>query len=57
MKSELKAMNSRKNNAEEQKSDLEDRIMKITESEKYTDIQAKGNQSNKSNFKNMRLME
>lgn len=57
MKSELKAMNSRKNNAEEQKSDLEDRIMKITESEKYTDIQAKGNQSNKSNKKNMRLME
>jgi len=57
MKSELKAMNSRKNNAEEQKSDLEDRIMKITESEKYTDIQAKGNQSNKSNLKNTRLME
>ena len=56
MKSELKAMNSRKNNAEEQKSDLEDRIMKITESEKYTDIQAKGNQSNKSNKKNMRLV-
>ena len=32
MKAELKAMNSRINNAEERISDLEDRIMEITQS-------------------------
>ena len=32
MKSELKAMNSRMNNAEERISDLEDRIMENTQS-------------------------
>ena len=32
MKAELKALNSRKNNAEEWISDLEDRIMEITQS-------------------------
>lgn len=51
MKSGLKAMNSRKNNAEEQKSNLEDRVMKTTASGQQTDIQTKGNQSNKSNKK------
>lgn len=53
MKSGLKAMNSRKNNAEEQKSNLEDRVMKTTASGQQTDIQTKGNQSNKSNKKNI----
>ena len=33
MKAELKMMNSRMNNAEEQISDLEDRIIEIIESE------------------------
>lgn len=41
MKSGLKAMNSRKNNAEEQKSNLEDRVMKTTASGQQTDIQTK----------------
>ena len=41
MKAELKAMNSRMNNAEEQISDLEDRIMKITQSEQQIERQIK----------------
>ena len=39
MKAELKAMNSRINNAEEWISDLEDRIMEITLSEQQTENQ------------------
>ena len=56
MKNTLEAMNRSLCDTEECINNLEDRIMKITESEKYTDIQAKGNQSNKSNKKNMRLV-
>ena len=41
MKAELKAMNSRMNNAEEWISDLEDRIMEITQSEEQTESQMK----------------
>ena len=41
MKAELKAMNSRMNNAEEQISDLEDRIMEITQSGQQTESQIK----------------
>ena len=40
-KAELKAMKNRMNNAEEQISDLEDRIIKITQSEQQTEIQMK----------------
>ena len=36
MKTELKAINSKLNNAEEQISDLKDRIMEITQSEQET---------------------
>ena len=39
MKAELKAINSRMNNAEERMSDLEDRIMEITQSEQQTESQ------------------
>ena len=39
MKSKLKAMNSRMNNAEECISDLEDTIMEITQSEQQTKSQ------------------
>ena len=39
MKAELKAMNSRMNNAEECISDLEDTIMEITQSEQQTKSQ------------------
>ena len=38
-KAELKAMNSRMNNAEEQKSNLKDRIMEITQSGQQTESQ------------------
>ena len=41
MKAELKVMNSRMNNAEEQISDLEDRIIEIIESEWQTESQMK----------------
>ena len=41
MKAELKAMNSRMNNAEEWISDLEDRIMEITQLEQQTETQMK----------------
>ena len=41
MKAELKAMNSRMNNAEEQISHLEDRRMEITKSEQQTESQMK----------------
>ena len=41
MKAELKAMNSRINNAEEQISDLEDRIMEIIQSKEQTESQMK----------------
>ena len=40
-KAELKAMNSRINSAEEQISDLEDRIIEITQSEEKTKSQRK----------------
>ena len=46
MKPELKAMNSRMNNAEEQISDLEDRIMEITQSEQQTESETRKNDSN-----------
>ena len=39
MKAELKAMNSRMNNAEEWMSDLKDRIMEITQSEQQVEYQ------------------
>ena len=39
MKAELKAMSSRMNNAEEWISDLEERIMYITQSEQQTESQ------------------
>ena len=39
MKGELKAINSRLNNVEKQKSDLEDRIMEITQSEQQIESQ------------------
>ena len=38
-KAELKAKDSRMNNAEERKSDLEDKIMEITQSEEQTESQ------------------
>ena len=41
MKAELKAMNSRMNNAEEGINDLEDRIMEISQSEQQTESQIK----------------
>ena len=41
MKAELKAMNSRMNNTEERISDLEDRIMEITQSGQQTESQIK----------------
>ena len=41
MKGELKAMNSRMNNAEERKSELEDRIMEINQLEQQTETQMK----------------
>ena len=41
MKAELKAMNSRMNNSEEQISDQEDRIMEITQLEQQTETQMK----------------
>ena len=41
MKPELKTMNNRMNNAEERISDLEDRIMEITQSEQQTESQIK----------------
>ena len=46
MKAELKAMNSRMNNAEGQITDLEDRIMEIIQSEQKTESQMKKNESN-----------
>ena len=41
MKTELKAINGKLNNAEEQISDLEDRIMEITKSEQLKEKQMK----------------
>ena len=41
MKAEQKAMNSRMNNTEERISDLEDRIMEITQSGQQTESQIK----------------
>ena len=41
MKDELKIMNSRMNNAEEQINDLEDSIMEITQSEQRAESQTK----------------
>ena len=41
MNAELKAVNSRMNNVEEQISDLEDRIIEITQSEHPTESQIK----------------
>ena len=41
MQAELKALKSRMNNGEEQISDLEDRIMKITQSGQQTENQMK----------------
>ena len=45
IKVELKGMNIRMNNAEEQISDLEDRIMEITELEQQTETQILKNES------------
>ena len=41
MQTELKALISRMNNAEERISDVEDRIMEITQSGQQTEIQMK----------------
>ena len=46
MQAELKALKSRMNNAEEQISDLEDRIMEITQSGQQTENQMKKHKSN-----------
>ena len=47
MKAELKAMNSRLNNKEEQINDLQDRIMEIPQSEEQNERQIKKkNESN-----------
>ena len=43
MKAELKGLNSKMNNAEEQISDLEDRITEITQSGQWTESQMKKN--------------
>ena len=45
MKAELKVMNSRMNDAEERISDLEDRLMEITQSKQQTKKQMKSNDS------------
>lgn len=41
MKAELKAVNSKMNNAEERISDLEDRLMESTQSKEQTESQMK----------------
>ena len=47
MKAELKALNSRMNNAEERISDLEDRVMETTQSKQQTkSLIKKKNESN-----------
>ena len=46
MQTELKALKSRMNNADERISDLEDRIMEITESGQQTENQIKKHESN-----------
>ena len=46
MQTELKALKSRMNNAEEQISDLEDRIREITQSGQQTENQVKKHKSN-----------
>ena len=46
MHTELKALKSRMNNAEERISDLEDRIMEITQSGQQTENQRKKHESN-----------
>ena len=46
MQTELKALKSRVNNAEEWISDLEDRIMEITKSGQQTENQMKKHESN-----------
>ena len=51
MESELKAMNSRMNNAEEQISNLEDRTMEITQSRQQTESQMK--KKNESNIREL----
>ena len=51
---ELKALKSRMNNAEEQISDLEDRIMEITQSGQQTENQMKKHESNISEIKKFR---
>ena len=46
MQTEIKALKSRMNNSEEQMSDLEDRIMEITQSGQQTENQMKKHKSN-----------
>ena len=46
MQTELKALKSRMNNAEERFSDMEDRIMEITQSGQQTENQMKKHESN-----------
>ena len=46
MQAELKALKNRMNNAEEQPSDLEDRIMEITQSGQQTENQMEKHESN-----------
>ena len=50
-KAELKSMNSRMNNAEERISDLEDRLMEITQSKQKTESQMK--KKNESNIRDL----
>ena len=54
MKAELKAMNSRMNNSEEQISDQEDRIMEITQLEQQTETQMKKKRKRKQYKRPMR---
>ena len=53
MKAELKAMNSRMNNAEEWISDLKDRIMEITQSEQQIEYQTNKPKNEKNNIRNL----
>ena len=52
-KAELKSMNSRMNNAEERISDLEDRLMVITQSEQQAESQMKKKKKNESNVRDL----
>ena len=54
MQTELKALKSRMNNAEEQISHMEDRIMEITQSGQQTEKQMKKHENNIRNLYNIK---